>query len=65
MNLVALISELYNFQVISCVLVYDLIRDLLAGDVTELNIELLLKITRSESASGTRELCARVLSCTS
>ena len=48
MNLMALISELYNFQVISCVLIYDLIRDLLVGEVTELNVELLLKITRSE-----------------
>lgn len=48
MNLILLISELYNVHVISCVLVYDLIRDLLAGGVTELNVELLLKITRSE-----------------
>ncbi|KAF4571584.1 suppressor of glycerol defect [Pleurotus pulmonarius] len=46
-NLVILISELYNFQVISCVLVYDLIRALLSQDVTELNVELLLKILRS------------------
>ncbi|KAF9490462.1 ARM repeat-containing protein [Pleurotus eryngii] len=46
-NLIILISELYNFQVISCVLVYDLIRVLLSQDVTELNVELLLKILRS------------------
>ena len=50
LNLVVLISELYNFQVISCVLIYDLIRDLLVADVTELNVELLLKMTRSEFA---------------
>ena len=48
MNLMVLISDLYNFQVISCVLIYDLIRDLLVGEITELNVELLLKITRSE-----------------
>jgi nucleolar MIF4G domain-containing protein 1 len=49
MNLIILISELYNFQVISCVLIYDLIRALLAGTLNEINVELLLKITRSES----------------
>ena len=46
-NLIVLLSELYNFQVISCVLVYDVIRGLLDGDLTELKVELLLKITRS------------------
>ncbi|KAH9917843.1 uncharacterized protein B0H18DRAFT_687168 [Fomitopsis serialis] len=46
-NLIVLLSELYNFQVISCVLVYDIIRDLLDGDLTEFRIELLLKITRN------------------
>ncbi|KAH9935250.1 hypothetical protein B0H21DRAFT_780860 [Amylocystis lapponica] len=48
-NLVVLLSELYNFQVISCVLVYDLIRGLLDGALTELKVELLLKLTRSAS----------------
>ena len=48
MNPMVLISDLYNFQVISCVLIYDLIRDLLVGEITELNVELLFKITRSE-----------------
>lgn len=47
MNMMVLISELYNFQVVSCVLAYDVIRDLLADSITELNVELLLKITRS------------------
>ena len=56
LNLVVLISELYNFQVVSCVLIYDLIRDLLAADVAELNIELLLKMTRSKFAR--KEWCA-------
>lgn len=46
-NLIVLLSELYNFQVVSCVLVYDIIRGLLDGDITEFKVELLLKITRS------------------
>ena len=46
-NLIILLSELYNFQVISCVLVYDLIQGLLDGDLSELKVELLLKIVRS------------------
>ncbi|RDX57306.1 MIF4G-domain-containing protein [Lentinus brumalis] len=46
-NLVVLLSELYNFQVISCVLIYDIIRSLLDGDLTEFKVELLLKIARN------------------
>ncbi|KAF8656241.1 hypothetical protein AX16_002677 [Volvariella volvacea WC 439] len=46
-NLVVLLSELYNFQVISAVLIYDIIRALLDGDLTEIKVELLLKITRN------------------
>jgi nucleolar MIF4G domain-containing protein 1 len=46
-NLVVLVSELYNFQVISCVLVYDLIK-LFISDLNELNVELLLKVIRSK-----------------
>ncbi|KAL1703573.1 armadillo-type protein [Schizophyllum commune] len=52
-NLIVLISELYNFQVVSCVLVYDIIRSLL-GDgngkdsgMDELDVELLLKVVRN------------------
>lgn len=48
-NLIVLLSELYNFQVISCVLVHDIIRGLLEGDLTEFKVELLLKITKSTS----------------
>lgn len=55
-NLIVLMSELYNFQVISCVLVFDLVRALLFSPsssmnegITELNVELLLKIVRSTS----------------
>lgn len=46
-NLVSFLAELYNFQVVGCVLVFDLIRIFLR-EVTELNTELLLKIARSK-----------------
>ncbi|KAI6102428.1 armadillo-type protein [Pisolithus croceorrhizus] len=46
-NLIILLAELYNFQVIACVLMYDLIRELLSRDLSELRVELLLKILRS------------------
>jgi nucleolar MIF4G domain-containing protein 1 len=46
-NLIVLLSELYNFQVISCVLVYDIFRNLLSADLTEFIVELLLKFLRS------------------
>lgn len=46
-NLIVLLSELYNFQVVSCALVYDIIRGLLDGELSEFKVELLLKITRS------------------
>lgn len=49
-NLIVLLSELYNFQVISSVLVFDIIRRLLTGDLTEFGVELLLKIVRSACA---------------
>ena len=45
-NLLVLLSELFNFGVISHVLVYDLIRNLLGGALTELRVELLLKLAR-------------------
>ena len=47
-NLLVMISELYNFQVISSILVFDVIRHLLEGDLTEFKVELLLKIMRSK-----------------
>ncbi|KAJ7773440.1 hypothetical protein B0H16DRAFT_1660470 [Mycena metata] len=46
-NLIVLLSELYNFQVISCVLVFDLIRGVLDTDLSEFSVELLLKIVRN------------------
>lgn len=49
-NLIVLLSELYNFQVISSVLVFDIIRALLNREVQEFQVELLLKIVRSKYA---------------
>ncbi|QRV73825.1 eukaryotic translation initiation factor 4G [Ceratobasidium sp. AG-Ba] len=46
-NLLVLLSELYNFQVISCVLVYDLIRALLNSEFLEYDVELLLKVVKN------------------
>lgn len=46
-NLIVLLSELYNFQVISSVLVFDIIRGLLVAGLSEFIVELLLKIARS------------------
>lgn len=46
-NLIVLLSELYNFQVISCVLVYDIIRNLLSAELREFDVELLLKLLRN------------------
>ena len=46
-NLIVLLSELYKFQVISCVLIYDMIRTLLSTELSEFVVELLLKLLRS------------------
>ncbi|EDR08399.1 uncharacterized protein LACBIDRAFT_297002 [Laccaria bicolor S238N-H82] len=46
-NLIVLISELYNLQVVSCVLVFDIIKSLLNDTLSEFNIELLLKVVRN------------------
>lgn len=46
-NLLVLLSELYNFQVVSSILIFDIIRGLLDKDLTEIGVELLLKIVRS------------------
>ncbi|CEP19856.1 hypothetical protein [Parasitella parasitica] len=45
-NLLTLILELYNFQVLSCVIIYDLVRMLIA-DLDETSVELLLRIVRT------------------
>ncbi|GAA5825170.1 hypothetical protein JCM11251_006128 [Rhodosporidiobolus azoricus] len=46
LNLVAFLSELYNFQVIHCGLVYDLVRLFIESGLSELNVELLSKIVK-------------------
>ncbi|KAK4695224.1 nucleolar MIF4G domain-containing protein 1, partial [Lecanoromycetidae sp. Uapishka_2] len=45
-NLVSLLTELYNFQVISSNLIYDYVRIFL-DDISETNTELLLKVVRN------------------
>ena len=44
-NLITLVSEFYNFQLITCDLVFDYVR-LLLSDLSELHAELLLRIIR-------------------
>lgn len=46
-NLLTLALELYNFQVIAYILVYDLVR-LLIANLDEYSVELLLKIVKSK-----------------
>ena len=46
-NLVAFMSELYNFRVVGAGLIYDLIR-LFLENLTEIDTELLLKIIQSK-----------------
>lgn len=45
--MLTLALELYNFQVIACILVYDLVR-LLIANLDEYSVELLLKIVKSK-----------------
>ena len=45
-NLALLLAELYNFQVVASVLVYDLVKTVVA-DLSEVNVEILLKLKRS------------------
>lgn len=44
-NLITVLAELYNFQAVTCQLLFDLVR-LLVGDLSELNATLLLRIFR-------------------
>ena len=68
-NLIVLVSELYNFQVISCILIYDLVRDLLSKpQFSEYIVELLLKIVRSKSLHPSSPRLAelsKILDCSS
>ena len=45
-NWTILLSDLYNLGVFSCTLMYDIIRKILDGRLSELDVELLLKLTR-------------------
>ncbi|KZP08042.1 hypothetical protein FIBSPDRAFT_1052614 [Athelia psychrophila] len=45
-------GTLYNFQAISSVLVFDIIRELLSQKLTEFELELLLKVVRSGYSAG-------------
>ncbi|KAL8286586.1 hypothetical protein RQP46_004603 [Phenoliferia psychrophenolica] len=45
-NLVAFLAELYNFQVVACVLVYDMVRLFIDAGLGELEVELLVKIVK-------------------
>ncbi|EJD06611.1 uncharacterized protein FOMMEDRAFT_165363 [Fomitiporia mediterranea MF3/22] len=49
-NLLVLLSDLYNYHVISCVLVYDIIRLILEGGLSELDVELILKLARGSGS---------------
>ncbi|KIO34363.1 hypothetical protein M407DRAFT_13520 [Tulasnella calospora MUT 4182] len=46
-NLLVLLAELYTFQVVSCILVYDIIREFLSGGLGEFEVELFLKLLKS------------------
>ena len=46
LNLISLIAELYNFQVVGSVLIYDLVRQFL-NELSETNTQLLQKIIRT------------------
>ncbi|KAI5122764.1 hypothetical protein M0805_009846 [Coniferiporia weirii] len=45
-NLLILLSDLYNYHVISCTLMYDIIRLILNENLSELDVELILKLAR-------------------
>jgi nucleolar MIF4G domain-containing protein 1 len=51
LNLVSLLSQLYNFHVIGSSLMFDYVR-LFVQDITEANTELLLKVIRSKSSQS-------------
>lgn len=53
-NLITFLSQLYNFQLIGCTLMFDYIRILL-NDLSELNAELLLRIVRMAGQSLRRD----------
>ncbi|KAG9017984.1 suppressor of glycerol defect [Tulasnella sp. 427] len=53
-NLLVLLAELYTFQVVSCVLMYDIIREFLSGDLSEFEVELFLKLLKNLRSADTK-----------
>lgn len=53
-NLITFLSQIYNFQLVGCTLIFDYIRILLS-DLRELNAELLLRIVRMAGQSLRRD----------
>lgn len=53
-NLITFLSQIYNFQLIGCTLIFDYVRILL-NDLSELNAELLLRIVRMAGQSLRRD----------
>lgn len=53
-NLITFLSQIYNFQLIGCTLMFDYVRILL-NDLSELNAELLLRIVRMAGQSLRRD----------
>lgn len=47
-NIVTFLAELYNFGVVACLLIYDLVRLCIEQGLGELEVELLVKIVKSE-----------------
>lgn len=48
-NIIAFLAELYNFSVVACVLVYDLVKMFIDTGLEELEVELLVKVVKRES----------------
>lgn len=48
-NLLALLSDLYNLRVVSCPLIYDLVREILNDELNEMDVELILKLAKGTS----------------
>ena len=44
-----LLSDLYNLKVVSCLLIYDIVREILNNEMGELDVELLLKLVKGTS----------------
>ncbi|KAK4703862.1 nucleolar MIF4G domain-containing protein 1, partial [Phenoliferia sp. Uapishka_3] len=45
-NLVAFLAELYNFGVVACIIIYDLVRQFIDSGLGELEVELLVKVVK-------------------